>query len=186
MRDGPRGALAPDGPERLYPFATLRATGVADAEGDKAFDEEPCAAERDAGVVGRRRRALGQQAALRVVEPAVQHLGALDGALRERLGARLRVGRLQLGAHVGAVLGVRRSRLAHCASPSRGTTAAASGSMWSSETPSWRRTWASKPHNRAAVVGCATSACSAASRATCSGNCVARCQANHCASASFT
>ncbi len=26
----------------LYPFATLQATGVADAGGDKAFDEEPC------------------------------------------------------------------------------------------------------------------------------------------------
>jgi tRNA 2-thiocytidine biosynthesis protein TtcA len=29
---------------RLHPFGTLRATGVADAEGDKAFDAEPCAA----------------------------------------------------------------------------------------------------------------------------------------------
>nr|WP_043783740.1 tRNA 2-thiocytidine(32) synthetase TtcA [Rubrivivax gelatinosus] len=28
---------------KLYPFETLRATGVADADGDKAFDEEPCA-----------------------------------------------------------------------------------------------------------------------------------------------
>jgi tRNA 2-thiocytidine biosynthesis protein TtcA len=28
---------------RLHPFGTLRATGVADAEGDKAFDAEPCA-----------------------------------------------------------------------------------------------------------------------------------------------
>ncbi|MDO8419696.1 MAG: tRNA 2-thiocytidine(32) synthetase TtcA, partial [Rubrivivax sp.] len=27
----------------LYPFTTLRTTGVADAAGDKAFDEEPCA-----------------------------------------------------------------------------------------------------------------------------------------------
>ncbi|MBK1688273.1 tRNA 2-thiocytidine(32) synthetase TtcA [Rubrivivax gelatinosus] len=27
---------------KLYPFETLRATGVADADGDKAFDEEPC------------------------------------------------------------------------------------------------------------------------------------------------
>jgi tRNA 2-thiocytidine biosynthesis protein TtcA len=27
----------------LYPFATLQTTGVADAEGDKAFDDEPCA-----------------------------------------------------------------------------------------------------------------------------------------------
>ena len=27
----------------LYPFATLQPTGVADAEGDKAFDDEPCA-----------------------------------------------------------------------------------------------------------------------------------------------
>lgn len=27
---------------KLYPFETLRATGVADANGDKAFDEEPC------------------------------------------------------------------------------------------------------------------------------------------------
>ncbi|MBG6080444.1 tRNA 2-thiocytidine biosynthesis protein TtcA [Rubrivivax gelatinosus] len=28
---------------KLYPFETLRATGVADVDGDKAFDEEPCA-----------------------------------------------------------------------------------------------------------------------------------------------
>ncbi|MBK1612949.1 tRNA 2-thiocytidine(32) synthetase TtcA [Rubrivivax gelatinosus] len=28
---------------KLYPFETLRATGVADGDGDKAFDEEPCA-----------------------------------------------------------------------------------------------------------------------------------------------
>jgi len=28
---------------KLYPFATLQATGVADAGGDKAFDDEPCA-----------------------------------------------------------------------------------------------------------------------------------------------
>jgi tRNA 2-thiocytidine biosynthesis protein TtcA len=28
---------------KLYPFATLKATGVADAGGDIAFDEEPCA-----------------------------------------------------------------------------------------------------------------------------------------------
>ena len=28
---------------KLHPFAALRATGVADAEGDKAFDDEPCA-----------------------------------------------------------------------------------------------------------------------------------------------
>jgi hypothetical protein len=27
----------------LYPFATIQATGVADAPGDIAFDEEPCA-----------------------------------------------------------------------------------------------------------------------------------------------
>jgi tRNA 2-thiocytidine biosynthesis protein TtcA len=27
----------------LYPFSTLKARGVADADGDKAFDDEPCA-----------------------------------------------------------------------------------------------------------------------------------------------
>jgi tRNA 2-thiocytidine biosynthesis protein TtcA len=27
----------------LYPFATIQSTGVADAQGDIAFDEEPCA-----------------------------------------------------------------------------------------------------------------------------------------------
>jgi tRNA 2-thiocytidine biosynthesis protein TtcA len=27
----------------LYPFTTLQATGVADAGGDHAFDDEPCA-----------------------------------------------------------------------------------------------------------------------------------------------
>jgi tRNA 2-thiocytidine biosynthesis protein TtcA len=29
---------------KLYPFSTVKATGVADAAGDKAFDDEPCAA----------------------------------------------------------------------------------------------------------------------------------------------
>jgi tRNA 2-thiocytidine biosynthesis protein TtcA len=28
----------------LYPFKTLQATGVADASGDRAFDEDDCAA----------------------------------------------------------------------------------------------------------------------------------------------
>ena len=28
---------------KLFPFAALRATGIADPEGDKAFDDEPCA-----------------------------------------------------------------------------------------------------------------------------------------------
>jgi len=27
----------------LYPFTALKATGVADADGDRAFDDEPCA-----------------------------------------------------------------------------------------------------------------------------------------------
>jgi tRNA 2-thiocytidine biosynthesis protein TtcA len=27
----------------LYPFATLKATGVSDPAGDKAFDDDPCA-----------------------------------------------------------------------------------------------------------------------------------------------
>jgi tRNA 2-thiocytidine biosynthesis protein TtcA len=35
---------------RLYPFSTLRASGVADAEGDKAFDDEPCSPPAGAGL----------------------------------------------------------------------------------------------------------------------------------------
>ena len=35
----------------LYPFATIQATGVADASGDIAFDEEPCAPAADTATV---------------------------------------------------------------------------------------------------------------------------------------
>jgi tRNA 2-thiocytidine biosynthesis protein TtcA len=28
---------------KLFPFTTVKASGLADAEGDKAFDDEPCA-----------------------------------------------------------------------------------------------------------------------------------------------
>ena len=34
---------------KLYPFATLQTTGVPDADGDKAFDDEPCAVSTPAG-----------------------------------------------------------------------------------------------------------------------------------------
>jgi tRNA 2-thiocytidine biosynthesis protein TtcA len=40
----------------LHPFATLQATGVPDAEGDRAFDDEPCAPPAGEAVVSLRRR----------------------------------------------------------------------------------------------------------------------------------
>lgn len=41
----------------LYPFATLEPTGHADAGGDKAFDDEPCAAQPEPTVVHLQRKA---------------------------------------------------------------------------------------------------------------------------------
>jgi tRNA 2-thiocytidine biosynthesis protein TtcA len=35
----------------LYPFTTIQRTGVADADGDKAFDDEPCTSPAHAGRV---------------------------------------------------------------------------------------------------------------------------------------
>jgi tRNA 2-thiocytidine biosynthesis protein TtcA len=34
----------------LYPFTTLQTTGTADPEGDRAFDDQPCAPPRDADI----------------------------------------------------------------------------------------------------------------------------------------